>query len=77
MTRPIMWPIFIDVTPHVTQNNGMAKTGRRRRSAIDARTTRHQGYGVSQTRRSGGTVAQPFHTFRAETFDPLGKPSSP
>jgi hypothetical protein len=42
----------IDVTPHVTQNNGMGKTGRRRRSAIDARTTRHQGYGMSQTRRA-------------------------
>lgn len=42
----------IDVTPHVTQNNGMGKTSRRRRSAIDARTTRHQGYGMSQTRRA-------------------------
>jgi transposase len=42
----------IDVTPHVTQNDGMGKTGRRRRSAIDARTTRHQGYGMSQTRRA-------------------------
>ena len=29
------------VTPHVTQNNGLTKTGRRRRSAIDGRTTRH------------------------------------
>jgi len=39
------------VTPHVTQNNGPTKTGRLRRSAIDARTTRHWGYGASQSRR--------------------------
>jgi IS5 family transposase len=31
-----------DVTPHVTQND------KRRRSAIDRRTTRHAGYAVSQ-----------------------------
>lgn len=41
----------INVTPHVTQNNGATKTGKRRRSAIDERTTRHQGYGMSQSRR--------------------------
>ncbi len=40
------------VTPHVTQNNGETKTGRRRRSAIDGRTTRHPGYAMSQTRRA-------------------------
>jgi transposase len=28
----------VDVTPHVTQNHGLTKTGRRRRSAIDGRT---------------------------------------
>ncbi|MBC7585178.1 MAG: IS5/IS1182 family transposase, partial [Tardiphaga sp.] len=42
----------IEVTPHVTQNNAIAKTGRSRRSAIDERTTRHPGYGMSQTRRA-------------------------
>ena len=42
----------IAVTPHVTQNDTVTKTGKRRRSAIDARTTRHQGYGMSQTRRA-------------------------
>ncbi len=42
----------INVTPHVTQNNGAAKTGKQRRSAIDQRTTRHDGYGMSQTRRA-------------------------
>jgi transposase len=38
------------VTPHVTQNTGTPR--RPRRSAIDARTTRHAGYGVSQTCRA-------------------------
>jgi len=41
-----------DITPHVTQNNGLTKTGRRRRSAIDGRTTRHTGYAQSQSRRA-------------------------
>ena len=40
-----------NVTPHVAQNNAPTKTGRQRRSAIDARTTRHAGYAKSQTRR--------------------------
>jgi transposase len=39
------------ITPHVTQNNGLTQTGRRRRSAIDGRTTRHSGYAASQSRR--------------------------
>jgi transposase len=39
------------VVPHVTQNDAETKTGRRRRSAIDGRTTRHAGYGMSQSRR--------------------------
>jgi len=37
------------VTPHVAQNTGTDEHPRR--SAIDARTTRHEGYGMSQTRR--------------------------
>jgi len=41
-----------NVTPHVTQNNGVTKTGKQRTSAIDQRTTRHAGYGMSQTRRA-------------------------
>lgn len=40
------------VTPHVAQNNSVAKTGRIRGSAIDGRTTRHEGYAKSQTRRA-------------------------
>lgn len=42
----------IEVTPHVAQNDAPTKTGRRRRSAIDARTTRHAGYLMSQSRRA-------------------------
>jgi len=42
----------INVTPHVTQNEAITSTGKRRQSAIDARTTRHEGYGMSQSRRA-------------------------
>jgi len=42
----------INVTPHVTQNQAVTKTGNNRKSAIDQRTTRHQGYGMSQSRRA-------------------------
>jgi transposase len=41
----------LGVTPHVAQNDSLTKTGKRRRSAIDARTTRHIGYQISQTCR--------------------------
>lgn len=37
------------ITPHPAQNTGTEN--RPRKSAIDARTTRHAGYGMSQTRR--------------------------
>jgi hypothetical protein len=40
------------VTPHVAQNDSVTATGKRRRSAIDGRTTRHQGYGMSQSCRA-------------------------
>jgi transposase len=40
------------VTPHVAQNNTPTKTGKPRRSAIDQRTTRHDGYGMSRSRRA-------------------------
>ncbi len=42
----------IAVTPHVAQNDSETKTGKRRRSAIDERTTRHTGYKMSQSRRA-------------------------
>jgi transposase len=40
----------MNVTPHVAQNE--TGSGGRRRSAIDARTTRHDGYAMSQSRRA-------------------------
>jgi transposase len=36
------------VTPHVACNDHLTKTGKRRTTAIDARTTHHPGYAVSQ-----------------------------
>lgn len=41
----------INVTPHVAQNNAVTKTGKTRNSAVDERTARHPGYGMSQSRR--------------------------
>lgn len=41
----------MNVTPHVAQNAGATKSGKRRKSAIDARTTRHIGYSISQILR--------------------------
>src|SRR5258708_38822651 len=40
------------MTQHVTQNNAVTKAGKTRNSAIDERTTRHSGYGMSQSRRA-------------------------
>ena len=42
----------LNVSPHVTQNDSLTSTGKRRRSAIDGRTTRHDGYAMSQSRRA-------------------------
>jgi transposase len=42
----------MNVTAHVAQNDAVTKTGKRRTSAIDARTTRHVGYAISQTKRA-------------------------
>ena len=36
------------VTPHLAVNAHRTKTGKRSRTAIDGRTTRHSGYGMSQ-----------------------------
>jgi hypothetical protein len=38
--------------PHVVQNDALTKTGRRRTSAIDKRTTRHVGYRISPSCRA-------------------------
>ena len=36
------------VTPHIAIDGHVTKTGKRRKTAIDRRTTRHPGYAVSQ-----------------------------
>jgi IS5 family transposase len=36
------------ITPHIAVNGAITKTGKRRRTALDGRTTRHSGYAVSQ-----------------------------
>ena len=41
----------MSVTPHVAQIDSLTKTSKRRRSAMDSRTTRHIGYQISQTCR--------------------------
>jgi hypothetical protein len=48
----IRFALFNVQCPHVTQNEAITATGKQRRSAIDARTTRHEGYGMSQSRRA-------------------------
>ena len=42
----------INVTPHVTQNQAVTKTGKTRDGAIDERTTRHPEYGMSRSSRA-------------------------
>ena len=42
----------LNVTPHVAQNDSITSTGKRRQSAIDGRTTRHEGYGLPQSCRA-------------------------
>jgi transposase len=39
------------VTPHIAVQDHLTKTGKRRKTRIDGRTTRHPGYHVSQRRR--------------------------
>ena len=36
------------VTPHIARDDHLTKTGKRRRTSVDGRTTRHAGYAVSQ-----------------------------
>lgn len=37
-----------NVTPHIAVNGAVSKTGKTRKTAIDKRTLRHSGYGISQ-----------------------------
>jgi hypothetical protein len=36
------------VTPHIAIDGRLSKTGKRRKTAVDGRTTRHAGYDISQ-----------------------------
>jgi transposase len=36
------------VTPHIAIDGHLSKSGKRRKTAVDGRTTRHAGYGISQ-----------------------------
>lgn len=40
-----------EVTPHIAVNGAVSKLGKARKTAVDRRTTRHAGYGVSQILR--------------------------
>lgn len=42
------------VTPHIAIQDHLTKTGKRRKTLIDGRTTRHAGYAVSQRCRKRG-----------------------
>jgi hypothetical protein len=73
-----------NVTPHVTQNNSVTKTGRNRESAIDGRTTRHEGYGISQSRRANGLIPRaiyrlgaPTHRYSGHSSEKLPPASAP
>jgi transposase len=46
------------VTPHIAIDAHLTKTGKRRKTALDQRTTRHPGYAISQTIRK--RVEEPF-----------------
>jgi hypothetical protein len=41
-----------DVTPHIGADGHLSKTGKARKAAIDGRTLRHPGYGISQCCRN-------------------------
>ena len=46
------------ITPHIAIDAHLTKTGKRRKTAIDQRTTRHPGYAISQVIRK--RVEEPF-----------------
>jgi hypothetical protein len=52
----------------VAQNQSQTKTGKLRRSAIDGRTTRHAGYGLSQKSAALDTDAT-LESYSAEFED--------
>ncbi|MEL6372447.1 MAG: IS5 family transposase [Pseudomonadota bacterium] len=48
----------MNVTPHIARHDAVTKTGKRRRSSVDGRTTRHPGYQASQRIRK--RIEEPF-----------------
>ena len=48
----------MNVTPHIARHDAVTKTGKRRRSSVDGRTTRHPGYAASQRIRK--RIEEPF-----------------
>jgi transposase len=48
----------MSVTPHIARDDAVTKTGKRRRSCVDGRTTRHPGYTASQHIRK--RIEEPF-----------------
>lgn len=48
----------LNITPHIAINGSKTSSGKRRKTAIDRRTTRHPGYGISQIIRK--RVEEPF-----------------
>ena len=48
------------VTPHIAIQDHLTKTGKRRKTLIDGRTTRHAGYAVSQRCRKRGEAKTRF-----------------
>jgi len=48
----------MNVTPHIARHDAVTKTGKRRRSSVDERTTRHPGYAISQRIRK--RIEEPF-----------------
>jgi transposase len=50
------------VTPHISRNDAMTKTGKRRRSSVDGSTTRHAGYAASQRARAPRRGRRPSRT---------------
>ena len=46
------------ITPHIAIDAHLTKTGKRRKTAIDQRTTRHPGYAISQVIRK--RIEEPF-----------------
>jgi len=57
------------VTPHIAVNGHVGKLGKARKTAIDGRTTRHPGYGISQRIRK--RIEEPFGWIKAQAG--LGK----